>query len=448
MSAPAVTLVNLFRSSRSEHVLPLGCLWLRAQCERQGIAVDLRDLQFLPRAAFEDPDAIADAIGDSHAILGISCMVDLLPLAVAVVRRLKERVPERLVVLGGWGPSTVAAALVAAFPWIDFVARGEGDETLPELVRALSAGDADALAKVRGLDGRYRGLPVHTPDRPPVADVTALAEPRLDDLDLSRFDYYTTVTARGCPYQCSFCEIPGMEERRVRTRTVDAVVDELARVHDRFGVDFVGFQDDIFLLSHKRVDAILDGLARRGVPMRWSGFARANAVDEAWLERLAAKGCDQVTFGIEAGADTLLTAMTKALSVKKAFTGITRALRHVSVRTFFLWGFPFETLDDFMGTAHAAFLADHLGVAVEAGHVVPLAGSPLYHDHVASGGELELHPRYPFGRIIQPPRSPELYALVSANPLIFPAFWSFPTPDRDAKWAVAGRLGDPYGLRS
>ncbi|MFO0744525.1 MAG: radical SAM protein [Myxococcota bacterium] len=443
MSA-AVTLVSLFQSSRgSERLLPLGILWLRAACEARGIAVDLRDLQFLDWELFASPDAIADAIGETHRVVGISCMADLLPLAVAVAERLKQADPERVVVLGGWGPSTVAGALADAFPWLDFVARGEGDETLPNLVLALADGDP---TKVKGLDGWWRGERVHTPDQAPVADVAGLAEPRLDDLDMAAYSFYTTVTARGCPYQCRFCEIPTMETRTVRARSVEAVVAEFVRVHDRYGIDFVGIQDDIFLLSKKRVDAILDGLDKAGVSMRWSGFARANAVDDQWLARLAERGLDQVTFGIEAGADTLLETMTKALTVKKAFTGLTRALRHVSTRCYFLWGFPFETLDDFLGTAHAAFMADHLGVAVEIGHVVPLAGSPLYLDHVRAGRELELYPSYPFGRIIQPPRTPELFAMVAAHPTVFPAFYAFPTPEREAKWQLAGGLRPhPWG---
>lgn len=444
MTAPAVTLVNIFQSGRvGQRLMPLGSLWLRAACEARGIAVDLRDLQFLDWELFASPDAIAAAIGETHRIVGLSCMADLLPLTVAVAQRLKQADPERVVVLGGWGPSTVSAQLVDAFKWIDFVARGEGDESLPNLILSLSTPGGDPT-KVKGLDGWWDGRRLHTPDQPPVADVAALAEPRLDDLDLARYSYYTTVTARGCPYQCRFCEIPTMETRTVRARSIDKVVAEFVNVHDRYGIDFIGIQDDIFLLSKKRVDAILDGLDKAGVKLRWSGFARANAVDDQWLARLAERGLDQVTFGIEAGADTLLETMTKALTVKKAFTGLTRALRHVSTRCYFLWGFPFETLDDFLGTAHATFLADHLGVVVEVGHVVPLAGSPLYLDHVRAGGALELYPRYPFGRIIQPPETPELFALVEAHPLVFPAFYAFPTPDREAKWQVAGGLR-PYG---
>ena len=44
-----------------------------------------------------------------------------------------------------------------------------------------------------------------------------------DDFDRCALGY-AAVTARGCPYKCRFCEIPSYESRRVRTRSVDAVV--------------------------------------------------------------------------------------------------------------------------------------------------------------------------------------------------------------------------------
>jgi radical SAM superfamily enzyme YgiQ (UPF0313 family) len=439
----AITLVSLFRSSRDERVLPLGCLWLRAALEARGVEVALVDAQQLPEAVAEDPDALADLLSDppggGHRVVGLSAMTDALPLAVALARRLKARDPERVVILGGWGPTTVARPLVEAFDWIDLVVRGEGELILPAVLEALDGGD---LRRVPGLSGRLpasAGREVfHTPSAPPIHDVAGLPEPRLDDLDLAKaYSYYTTVTARGCPYRCKFCEIPTVEERRVRARTVAQVIAELTHVHRAYGVEYVGFQDDIFLLSRHRVEAILDGLDREGVALRWGGFARAGRVDGAWYGRLAERGLEQVTFGIEGGSDGLLDRMAKGLSLEKAFSGIADALARTSVRCFFLWGFPDESLADFLGTAQAVYHAELLGAAVEIGQVVPLAGAPLT---LAFEGPLEHHERYPFCRIIVPPAHPELAALVRDHPAIFSAFYAFPTPERDLKYALAGQL--------
>ena len=431
----AITLVNLFQSSSGERVLPLGILWLRAALERADVEVELRDFQFLTREAFGDPDGLAESLDGSRGILGLSLMSDSLPMAVALCRRLKERRPERRIVLGGPGPSTVATLLVRAFPWIDAIVRKEGEETLTELVLAWSEGGQ--ITAVRGVDGRADGEPFHAPDRPFVMDLDTLAEPRIDDLDLATYSHYNTVTSRGCPFGCRFCEIHAYEERRVRTRSVENVVAELVRAHRDYGVSFVGFQDDVFFLSRERVEAILSGLEREGVSLGWTGFTRAGQVDPDWLAGLAKRGLQGIAFGVEAGSDALLGRVKKGLTLRQAFTAIASAVPHVHTRCFFLWGFPDETLEDFLGTTQAVFHAELLGAHVEVGQVVPLPGSLLY---LQLDGELEYHDAYPFSRIIEVRQHEELRELVRAHPKIFPAFYSFPTPNREEKWAMAGGL--------
>ena len=442
MSRPAITLVNLWMTDPGQRYMPLGLLWLRASLEAAGFGVELRDLQFLTDAEREDPEALAARLDDSHDVLGFSLMSNALPLVVETVRLLRLRRPERRVVLGGPGPTTVARPLLAAFEWLDLVVRGEGEHTVVALMQALAAtrdrrGDPAALREIPGVSGRDAEGVFHAPDRALVIDQDTLPVPRTDDLDLSAYSVYTTVTARGCPYTCRFCEIPSYESRRVRKRSVDSVVAELSHVWHERGVSSVAFQDDIFLLSRPRVEAILDGLDRAGVQLAWGGFARAGRVDPEWIAALSERGMRSVAFGIEAGSDRLLGRISKGLTVRKALTGIDTAVPHMHTRCFFLWGFAEETLEDFFGTVHAAFHAQILGAHPEIGHVVPLGGSPLYLSW--RDGPLEYHPDYPFARVIVPPRSPVLEGLVLAAPTVFSAHYAFPTPAREAKWAVAAR---------
>lgn len=437
MSRPHITLVNLWMTDPGQRYMPLGLLWLRASLEAAGFGVELVDLQFLTDAEREDPQSLAERLDDSADVLGFSLMSNALPLVVEATRILRLRRPERRIVLGGPGPTTVARALVAAFDWIDLVVRGEGEHTVVALMQALAVQDTTALRRIPGVSGRDADGPFHAPDRALVIDQDTLPVPRTDDLDLSAYSVYTTVTARGCPYKCRFCEIPSYESRRVRKRSVERVVEELAHVWHTRGVRSVAFQDDIFLLSRPRVEAILSGLERAGVDLQWGGFARAGRVDPEWIASLSERGMRSVAFGIEAGSDRLLAKIAKGLTLKKAFTGIDIAVPHMHTRCFFLWGFADETLEDFYGTVHAAAHARILGAHPEIGHVVPLGGSPLY--LAWRDGPLEYHPDYPFARVIVPPRSPVLEGLVLAAPTVFSAHYAFPTPARDDKWAVAAR---------
>ena len=69
--------------------------------------------------------------------------------------------------------------------------------------------------------------------------------------------------------------------------------------------------------------------------------------------------------------------------------------------------------------------------------MVPLGGSPLY---LSWGRQpLEFHTDYPFARVIVPPRSERLRAMVVGHPRVFSAHHAFPTPDRDAKWTAAAQ---------
>lgn len=440
MKKPAITLVNLWMTDPGQRYMPLGLLWLRASLEAAGFLVELRDYQFLTDAEREDPEALAARLDDSHDVVGFSLMSNALPLAVEAVRLLRERRPERRVILGGPGPTTVARTLVQQFPWIDLIVRGEGEHTIVEVMHALSANDTPALTNIPGLSGQSPLGPFHGKDRDLVIDQDTLPVPRTDDLDLASYSIYTTVTARGCPYTCRFCEIPSYESRRVRKRSVEAVVHELSTVYFERGVRQVAFQDDIFLLSKPRVEAILDGLEKNGVALEWGGFARAGQVNPAWMARLSERGMRSVAFGIEAGSDRLLHRIAKGLTVHAALTGIDQTIPYLHTRCFFLWGFAEETLSDFMGTAHAFFHAQILGAHPEIGHVVPLGGAPLT---LAYRGPLEYHPEYPFARVIVPPRSPRLTSLIRQSPAVFSAFYAFPTPDRDEKWAMAAATWPP-----
>jgi len=434
---PAITLVNLWMTDPGQRYMPLGLLWLRASLEAAGVEVELVDLQFLTDAEREDPDALARRLDGSHGVLGFSLMSNALPLVVEATRILRLRRPERRIVLGGPGPTTVAHALIDAFEWIDLIVRGEGEHTIVELMQALHCGDPTAPRRVKGVSGRDGEGAFHAADRDLIIDQDTLPSPRTDDLDLASYSVYTTVTARGCPYTCRFCEIPSYESRRVRKRSVDRVVQELSQVWHQRGVRSVAFQDDIFLLSRPRVEAILQGLERAGVSLEWGGFARAGRVDPEWIASLSERGMRSVAFGIEAGSDRLLGRISKGLTVQKALTGIDTAVPHMHTRCFFLWGFAEESLEDFFGTVHAAFHAQILGAHPEIGHVVPLGGSPLYLSW--RDGPLEYHPHYPFARVIVPPRSPVLEGLVRAAPQVFSAHYAFPTPQREQKWTVAAR---------
>ncbi len=292
---------------------PPGLLRLGGALRRRGIAVRLDDLAY-QLAAGELPagDRLAFASAErllalEPRVLGLSVMGATVPIAVAIARDVKERAPAVPVVLGGPGTTGVDELLLERFPWIDAVARGEGEETAPELVSRLLAGDSPA--GVRGVTWRRAsGAAVREPDRPPLADLGALP-PYAWDL-LPSIAAYKAVTGeaeglvpvdsgRGCVYDCSFCTIGRFWSRRSRPLPVERLVGEVAALRGIPGARNAYLCHDIFGADRAHAEAFCLAMIERAAGVPWECRARVDHLDDALLELMGRAGCYRVLLGIE-----------------------------------------------------------------------------------------------------------------------------------------------------
>jgi radical SAM superfamily enzyme YgiQ (UPF0313 family) len=134
-----VAIVNL-AAGQTHTMAPLGALYIVAALERAGIQVSFADYALERGPGLLSCDRIARFFATSAqgaALRGISCFAGMLPYAVEAGRRVREVRPNLPIVLGGPGSSATPTASLDAFPFIDFVVFGEGEETAVELVEAL-----------------------------------------------------------------------------------------------------------------------------------------------------------------------------------------------------------------------------------------------------------------------------------------------------------------------
>jgi radical SAM superfamily enzyme YgiQ (UPF0313 family) len=352
----AITLVNLNllylryeEDVDSEPHVPLGCLYLTRALEDAGIRVDFRDYQF---CGVEDPfalDAFVEFLADPAPIVGLSCMANLLPFTILAARALKERYPDRTILLGGVGPAGCEEALLERFPWITAICRGEGEQTGPQLVRALIEGAT--LQGIAGVSYREGDRVVRNPDRDRISDIDGIPLPAYDRIDLSRFPALGLMATRGCPYQCSFCSVSPVWLHQSRHRSPDSVVAEMQLLHERTGAEMFLFQDEYFISTKPRLMAFCEALEQSGLKVHWKAFGRVNLVDREMMETMLRSGCVEIRFGIESGCDRTLTKLHKGFTAAQSAEVVALGARLFSrVDTFFIWGFPDETLDDFYQT--------------------------------------------------------------------------------------------------
>ena len=351
-----ITLINLnmlylrhMDGVERERHLPLGPLYLSAALEQAGLEADFRDYQQHEADDIFSAEAIADFCAEPAPIIGLSCMANLLPFTILAARELRERYPDRLIVLGGVGGKSVELEILRAFPWIDIVAHGEGEKTIVELVQAHRAGRSPG--EVAGLAVRNGGEPVLNPSQQRFTDLDQLPPPAFHRIDLGAYEGYGMVTSRGCPYPCTFCSVAPVWNHESYSRSFDGLIDEMRLLHDQAGVDLFLFQDEFFVSSKRQVIGFCDALARSGLKVHWKAFGRVNLTDEETMDAMVESGCVELRYGIESGSASVLLRTLKGFTPEQSVEVVSQAVkRFPRVDSFFVWGFPFETMDDFYQT--------------------------------------------------------------------------------------------------
>lgn len=421
---------------------PLGLLCLTSVLERQGYAVDLVDYQILPRSRpGADPfdlDTALDHIGDTARVVGFSCMANLLPFTLLVAERFKQRHPGKTILLGGVGPFGVEALILERFPWIDVVVRGEAEVSLPLLLEALP--DHERLMQTPGVflrlpDGSVR----QTADVARIADLDRFPLPAYHRLEMPLYDAFGIMSSRGCPYDCSFCSVAPIWNRKTTYRSHDRIIEEIRLLHETYGVRTVLFQDEFFYSSENKILDFCERLQAAGLPVRWKCYGRVNLVTERAMRRMAEAGCIQLRFGIESGSDRVLKRVVKGFSFGEALQAVTLSLGiFESVETFFIWGFPFEEMDDFYQTAIQMARFRQMGVTVLPSLFSMLPQTEIYQNFRRGdyGGKLELVPELVPIYVVTghevvdtwnqvPGRYRAYYDFIGAHREVFPGFFLY-----------------------
>jgi len=434
-----VTLVNLnllfiryMDTVERELHVPLGPLYLVSVLERAGFDVDFRDYQL---NAFEDPFEpahLAEFCRDPAPIIGLSCMANLLPFVVLASRELKRRYPDRTIVVGGVGPTSVEEDLLRRFPWIDVVGHGEGESSVPALVRALK--DGTGLSAVPGIVYRDGDRVVRNPPPPRIEDLDSVPWPAFHKVTLSDYTGYGMVTSRGCPFPCTFCSVAPIWGRKPFFRSVADVVAEMRWLHDRAGVDLFLFQDEFFFAHEARVLEFCEALSRSGLAIRWKAFGRVNLATDAAMDAMVRTGCVEFRLGIESGSAGILDRCRKGFTPEQSVDVVARATRRFPrVDTFFIWGFPFETMQDFRQSVFQMISFRLMGARILPSLLAMLPQTDIYREYRDSGllrFDPAMLPEYMVtghevcddGHLQISDRHRDKFDFIAAHPDLFPGF--------------------------
>lgn len=276
-------------------------------------------------------------------VLGLSLFNSNIAPSLFVSKKLKERNPDCMVVLGGGifadqlfpGGPNFTNLIKEMGAYIDKVIVGEGEILLLKLLNGELNEDQLVFDSNKDLKGKVEFSELRTPD--------------FDDLEIDRYPYLSTFISRSCPFQCHFCS-ETIQWGKYRKRNISEAVNEMVELSTKYN-------RSLFLLGDSLLDPVVTNLSNEiiqvGAKVYFDGYLRvsknASEPENAILWRSA--GFYRARLGVESGSDRVLKLMNKGIT-KAEIKSTLKNLAEAGIKTTTYWiaGFPGETEDDFQET--------------------------------------------------------------------------------------------------
>ena len=277
--SPRTLLINPTITSRSSARFPLSLLHLAAALDRHG------------SSEIVDGNVDRDLVGETlrrmeqgrFDAVGVSVMggPQVAP-AIEVSQAIRARFPATPIIWGGYFPTLYTDTALAA-PYVDFAVRGQGDESLPELVAALGTREP-ALASIGGVSWKNGNAIVHNPSRRFSLGDSGVVLPYDKLGDPRRYLARTFLGRRtvahqaaiGCRFRCTFCGVAAMFGGTTMLPAAERLQRDLSYLKYELGADSVQFFDHNFFDREEDMVPLLEVMANLDMP--WWCYARADAL--------------------------------------------------------------------------------------------------------------------------------------------------------------------------
>lgn len=327
---------------------PLGLAYVAAAVRQQGFPVEILDAYSLGLSG----EVVREKIEATRpAIVGISSLTPQWP-DVEKVADIVKGVDENILTVVGGPHVTALPEGSAGYGNVDIAVIGEGEGGMVDICRNFN--DGGSLNDVSGIVIGTGDSPVRTAERPWSTNLDEIPFPAHDLLPEPSFYnpfpawgnggiFSCMISGRGCPYNCSFCDVTVQQGKRYRLRSAVNIVDELTWLYREFGVRTFSFRDPSVVCNRRRLMEMCRLMMERGLDMAWTCSSRANEVDPEMLAMMKKAGCRLIQYGIEVGNPEMLESI-KNITRERVIQAVSDTRKAgISAHGYFLFGFVEET---------------------------------------------------------------------------------------------------------
>ena len=292
-------------------------------------------------------DIVKTAIEFKPDLIGLSLMTPNSFSGYILARKLKEAFPDTLLIAGGVHPTLLPEEPIVKGGF-NIVVRGEGEETIIELVNALK--QKKSLDNISGITYKKDKKIIKNPARPFIKNLDALPFPAfhlVHELKKQLSSSRGIISSRGCPFECNYCASKLIWTRAVRFRSATNVVAEIMDRHKKLGITNFSFHDDTFTLKKKYVEEFCALVLNLNFRISWHCDTRGDTLDYPLLKIMKEAGCQHIYLGLESGSPKIQKMIKKNLSTDKVKNAVKSARRAgIETTLYFMAGFPAESEED------------------------------------------------------------------------------------------------------
>jgi len=368
---------------------PIYLGYLGAYLQNQGHEVEI----FQQRGESTD-EVVSRVCGFSPDLVGFSAFTFNFNASKNFARELKKLNPKIKTVFGGYHPSALPMDCLEE-EGIDFVAVGEGEETLVALAASFNSEKKKDFQNILSLGFKEDGKPILNPRRPRIKDLDSLPFPLrygLEDCKMGnpmlpipqeQKSFAQITYSRGCYHQCTFCASPLIWQRQVFHRSPKNLVDEIEFLQNRYGTNALFFTDLTFNADERKAEELCDEIQRRKIKINWSAACRVTD-NLTLLRKMRESGCIRIALGVESLDDNVTQSLDKGINAQDVYDCFEAANQlGMIARAYLMIGYPGENEESIRRTKQRLknLAADNLGIAI----LTPYPGTPLYEQMLSDG---------------------------------------------------------------
>lgn len=426
-----------------DSIIPLyeciGILTLASILKKEMLEVDIVDLARDSLKLKEGYDLAFDSFSDKILntkpdVVAISSMPSTLPFAIILCQWIKDKNKDIITILGGSGSSFQADKIILNFPDINFVMRGEAENSFPLFLKELeNHKNINHNFNIDGLVYKINnkiidnGWPdaVKNLDNYPIP-LYELCEPHSDGgINLGRYNSIGVENGRGCVYKCTFCSSSYFFNRNNRLKSVDRVLQEIKKAVSYIGIKDIMFHHDIMTYDKPYINELCVKLKEQLPEITWSCNTRLDAIDNELVKTMYDSGCREIFIGVEGTTENIQNIVGKKVDLVK-MEEIINSMYEAGYKRFCLSciiGIPGTTKQDIHSFFSLAFkykLKYRFKINIQLHPLRPVLGSKLYEEH-KNNLEYDDHGHVDTAYI--PKNWSNVIALIKKHPEIFSTFY-------------------------